>query len=151
MGRVGLPRAIDRQAGWASTWRPGPAEEVARDGGMRARGVVTACSPCVGRRGGALAGGPMAASPWQGAAGELAGATRRTPGKAVRGGAHLNSGAAWRQWRCLGQRHSPAMVERQRPGTLIGGPAAGGGQGKVRGGGNLGGEPREAELTARTR
>jgi hypothetical protein len=37
----------------------------------------------------------------QGAAGELAGATGRAPGKAVGGGAHPKGGAAWRRWRSL--------------------------------------------------
>jgi hypothetical protein len=38
---------------------------------------------------------------WQGAAGELTGATGRAPGKAVRGRAHTSGGAAWRRWRML--------------------------------------------------
>jgi hypothetical protein len=38
---------------------------------------------------------------WQDAAGELAGATRRAPGKAVGGGAHPSDGVTERQWRML--------------------------------------------------
>jgi hypothetical protein len=50
---------------------------------------------------GALTGSSVAASRWQGVAGELAGATRRAPGKAVRGRAHPSDGVVWRQWRML--------------------------------------------------
>jgi hypothetical protein len=42
---------------------------------------------------------PRATARWQGAAGELMGATGRAPGKAVKGGAHPSGGATWRQWR----------------------------------------------------
>jgi hypothetical protein len=41
------------------------------------------------------------AARWQGATGELAGATGRAPGKAVRGGAHPSGGAMERQQRML--------------------------------------------------
>jgi hypothetical protein len=41
------------------------------------------------------------AARWQGATGELVGATGRPPGKAVRGGAHPSSGAMERQQRML--------------------------------------------------
>jgi hypothetical protein len=74
-GHGGPPRVAGRQAGWASAWRPSPAEEVARD--------------------------LVVASQRQGAVGELAGATGWPSGKAVGGGAHLNGGAAWRWWRSL--------------------------------------------------
>jgi hypothetical protein len=53
-------------------------------------------------RGGALTGGSVVAGQWHGAAGEVAGATGRAPGKAVRGGAHPNGSAVWRRWRSLG-------------------------------------------------
>jgi hypothetical protein len=70
---------------------------------------VVACELGAGQRGGTLAGGPVVASRRQGTAGELAGATGRTPSKAVGGGAHLSSGAAWRQWRASG-----SGVQRRR-------------------------------------
>jgi hypothetical protein len=90
-GRGGLPHAADRQAGWASAWRPGPAEEVARGTGTgRAR-----------QRGGALTGSSMVAGRRQGTTGELTGAIGRASGKAVGGGAHPNGGALWRRWRSL--------------------------------------------------
>jgi hypothetical protein len=38
---------------------------------------------------------------WQGAAGELTGATGRAPDKAVWGGAHPSGGTAWSRWRML--------------------------------------------------
>jgi hypothetical protein len=43
----------------------------------------------------------VAASQRQGAAGELAGATRRALGKAVWGGAHPSGDTAWRRWRMI--------------------------------------------------
>jgi hypothetical protein len=43
----------------------------------------------------------VVAGQWQGAIGELTGATRRVSGKAVGGGAHPNDGAVWRRWRSL--------------------------------------------------
>jgi hypothetical protein len=43
----------------------------------------------------------VAAGQWQGVADELTGATRRAPGKAIRGGAHPSGGAAWRRWMML--------------------------------------------------
>jgi hypothetical protein len=36
-----------------------------------------------------------------GAISELAGATGRAPGNAVKGGAHLSGGTTWRRWRML--------------------------------------------------
>jgi hypothetical protein len=56
----GLPRAADRKAGWATAWRPTCFARRARCD------MVTARSPRVGRRGGGLAGGPVATSRWQG-------------------------------------------------------------------------------------
>jgi hypothetical protein len=56
-----------RKAGWAPTWRPDPAAEVARVATpLRARWVrwrlVTACSPHAGRRGGVVTEEPVVAS-----------------------------------------------------------------------------------------
>jgi hypothetical protein len=48
-----------------------------------------------------LADGSMVAGRRHGAAGELAGATGRAPGKAIEGGAHLSSGATKRRRRML--------------------------------------------------
>jgi hypothetical protein len=94
-----------------------------------------ACSPRVRRRGGALAGSPVVASRWQGAVGELAGATGRTLSKAVGGGDHPSSGAAWRRWRASGSgvqqwrdssgdrwqwRHGLAISGRKRKGEAHG-------------------------------
>jgi hypothetical protein len=59
-----------------------------------------------------LAGGSVAPSWRQGAAGELAGATGRAPAKAVGGGADPSSGVAERRWRML------------RAATFIGGERA---------------------------
>jgi hypothetical protein len=53
-----------------------------------ARDVFTMRSPHTGWSGGALAGGPVAASQHRGAASELAGATRTTPGKEEGAEAH---------------------------------------------------------------
>jgi hypothetical protein len=57
MGHGGLPRVIDRNAGWATAWQPSPAGQPA----------CAACcvraparSPRAGQRGGVLAGGMMA-------------------------------------------------------------------------------------------
>jgi hypothetical protein len=61
-------RAAGRKAGWATAWRPSPATEAAHV--LRARwarcGVVTACSPHGGRRGGTLVDSPVMASRQQG-------------------------------------------------------------------------------------
>jgi hypothetical protein len=77
-----------RHADWDSAWRPGPAEEMARDAATgRARTLV---------------GGSVVAGRWQGAAGELTGATGRSSGEVLGGRAHPNDGAAWRRWRSLG-------------------------------------------------
>jgi hypothetical protein len=100
----------------------------------RAPGALTVWSPrAVRARDGALAGGPVAASRWQGATGELAGVTGRTPGKVVGGGAHPSSGAVWRQWRASGSgvqrwgdssddrwrwRRVPAVSGRKREGEV---------------------------------
>jgi hypothetical protein len=91
-GRGGLPHAADRQAGWASAWQPGPAEEAAHGAG----------TGCARRRGGALTGGSVVAGRRQGATRELTGAIGRASGKAVGGGAHTNGGALWRRWKSLG-------------------------------------------------
>jgi hypothetical protein len=76
---------------------------VAHDAGTgrahRARSphVVRACNDA-----GVLTDGSVVPGRWQGATGELMGATERVSGKAVRGGAHPNDGATWRRWRSLG-------------------------------------------------
>jgi hypothetical protein len=44
----------------------------------------------------------VVAGRWQGAAGELTGATGRAPGEVLGGRAHPNDGVAWRRWRRLG-------------------------------------------------
>jgi hypothetical protein len=93
----------NRQAGWASAWRAGTAEEVAHGAGTgRARGTVTARSSRTQQRGGVLTSDLLVAGWRHGAANELARVTGRAPGKAVGGGADPNGGAVWRQWRSLG-------------------------------------------------
>jgi hypothetical protein len=53
---------------------------------------------------------------WQGAAGELAGATGRAPDKAVGGRAHPSDGAAWRRRRSMMVRQLRwPMVMEARP------------------------------------
>jgi hypothetical protein len=88
--RGGLPREANRKAGWASAWRPGPAAE--RPAGSRRcariERVVTALSPRMGRRGGALTDGPVVASWRQGVAGELVGTTGRASSNESGGEAH---------------------------------------------------------------
>jgi hypothetical protein len=54
------------------------------------------------RENGVLASGSVAAGRWQGAAGELTGATSMAPGKALGGGAHPSSGVMERRRRMLG-------------------------------------------------
>jgi hypothetical protein len=49
---------------------------------------MAALSPRTGRRGGAIADGPVVASRRQGVAGELMGTTGRAPGNESKGGAH---------------------------------------------------------------
>jgi hypothetical protein len=92
--------------GWASAWRPGPAETwpAARERCVcveRASGADTARSSRVQRCIGALTGSSVAAGRWQGAAGELARDIGRVPSKAVRGGAHPSGAATERWWRML--------------------------------------------------
>jgi hypothetical protein len=77
----------------------------ARSGGEAAGSAGTACVSLARSRriprghDDALADGSVVAGWWQGAAGELTGATGRVPGKVVRGGAHPSGDAAWRWWR----------------------------------------------------
>jgi hypothetical protein len=104
-GRGGLPCAVSWEAPWAWAWQPSPVEEVAHGAGTRrAHGAVTAHSSRARWCGGALASGSVVAGRWQCVAGELAGAARRAPGKAV--GVELTQTVVWcggggevsRQW-----------------------------------------------------
>jgi hypothetical protein len=63
--------------------------------------AVTTRKPCVGRRGGVLAGGSAVARRRQGVAGDLEGVMRKVPGKEERAGAHRNGGSTVRRckWR----------------------------------------------------
>jgi hypothetical protein len=89
----GLPRA----AGWATAWRPSPAEEAARD--ARKQGAPCALvvrSPRAARtrrRDDALDGGAVGAGRWQGAAGEHRWGPGVAPGRRSGDGAHPSGGS----------------------------------------------------------
>jgi hypothetical protein len=67
--------------------------------------VVTARSSRTRWRDDVLTGGSVVVGQRQGGADEFAGATGRTLGKAVRGGAHPSGGTAWNRWRMLRAQH----------------------------------------------
>jgi hypothetical protein len=106
MGRGGLPRVVDRNVGWATAWQPSPAGQPACATCCSARaGAVTTRRPRVGRRGGMLVGGSIAARCCrrsQGGHGEGAGQggegrgapERRIDGEAVQ----TASGGGVRRW-----------------------------------------------------
>jgi hypothetical protein len=95
MGHGGLPRVAGRNSCEAAAWRLGLAGKTARLPAARAcagraRGVVTAHRPHVGRRGGAFTSGLAVARRWQGVAGDLEGTTGVVPGKEERARVHRN-------------------------------------------------------------
>jgi hypothetical protein len=101
-GRGGLPCTVARQPCGP---RPGvPVQRGNRPVALgrderagHAHSMITACSSGVGRHSGALAGGPVAASRWQGVVDVLAGATGRTSGKEEGARAHQKGGSTARQ------------------------------------------------------
>jgi hypothetical protein len=111
-GRGGLPRAVGRNAGWAKTWQPSPAGQLACAACCARAGAVTMHRPRAGRRGGVLTGGSAVARRRQGVAGDLEGVTGEVSGKEERTGAHRNGGSTVR-W-----------CKRRRAAAFVGGEGA---------------------------
>jgi hypothetical protein len=102
---------VGRKASGATAWRPDPAVDAARV--LCTRRAQGAWSPRAGQRGGALAGGPVAASQWQGLGLEHHDYVADVPGKESGGGAHRCGGATVGQ-SCSSARRCPRRREGQR-------------------------------------